>query len=350
MTTYELTMGQIQTAEKHLALIDGTARRSRSPACPTQLPAHARAQLGGPRRPAASRRHLSGAPARPGPPARPWVSGAWSRRSSSDEARAAHGDPCAVPDPALQRAGATASTCGCCSSPSAIRAAAFYELHRTSGDSTTASSRARSFDATGAGSCSTAASCASCGGSARTRSPSAAGTSRPSGSRSRTAARGACRCSSGSSRPHATRAPRRAARARARAMVRGAAGSFVPVRRPPTTRAARRPSSDRAAPNAIDAAIFEPAAVDRSGRNDCTFLYAGRSIPRKASTCCSSVPRACGRARDRRHRRGGSRLRRLRATASVSRAPSDRDELVALLRATPTCSSCRRAPSLGAWC
>ena len=53
MTTYELTMGQIQTAEKHLALLDERAGRAGRAARAPQLPAHARAQ---PRRARATRR------------------------------------------------------------------------------------------------------------------------------------------------------------------------------------------------------------------------------------------------------------------------------------------------------
>ena len=49
MTTYELTMGQIQTAEKHLALLDGRADVPDARPRAAQLPAHARAQLRGAR-------------------------------------------------------------------------------------------------------------------------------------------------------------------------------------------------------------------------------------------------------------------------------------------------------------
>lgn len=64
-------------------------------------------------------------------------------------------------------------------------------------------------------------------------------------------------------------------------MVRGAAGAFVPG----TASAAYARSLGvelvEVAPNAVDAAVFERAAVDRRGRHGCTFLYAGRLDPEK---------------------------------------------------------------------
>ena len=65
------------------------------------------------------------------------------------------------------------------------------------------------------------------------------------------------------------------------AMVRGASGAFVPG-----TAAAEYARSlgvelVETAPNAIDASVFERAAVDRSGRDGCTFLYVGRLDPEK---------------------------------------------------------------------
>jgi phosphatidylinositol alpha-1,6-mannosyltransferase len=65
------------------------------------------------------------------------------------------------------------------------------------------------------------------------------------------------------------------------AMVRGASGAFVPG-----TAAAEYARSlgvelVEAAPNAIDASVFERAVVDRSGRDGCTFLYVGRLDPEK---------------------------------------------------------------------
>ena len=71
------------------------------------------------------------------------------------------------------------------------------------------------------------------------------------------------------------------------AMVRGASGAFVPG-----TAAAEYARSlgvelVETAPNAIDASVFERAAVDRSGRDGCTFLYVGGSTRRRGSTRCS---------------------------------------------------------------
>ncbi|MDX6424302.1 MAG: hypothetical protein QOI67_1773 [Gaiellaceae bacterium] len=65
------------------------------------------------------------------------------------------------------------------------------------------------------------------------------------------------------------------------AMVRGASGAYVPG-----TAAAEYARSlgvelVETAPNAIDASIFEEAAVDRSKREGCTFLYVGRLDPEK---------------------------------------------------------------------
>jgi glycosyltransferase involved in cell wall biosynthesis len=64
-------------------------------------------------------------------------------------------------------------------------------------------------------------------------------------------------------------------------MVRGAAGAFVPGTA--AAEYARSLGVDlvELAPNAVDAELFERAAVDRSGRDGCTFLYAGRLDPEK---------------------------------------------------------------------
>jgi glycosyltransferase involved in cell wall biosynthesis len=61
-----------------------------------------------------------------------------------------------------------------------------------------------------------------------------------------------------------------------RLMVKGAAGAFVPGRA--SAEFARSLGVDlvEIAPNAVDAEIFQGAAVDRSGRDGCTFLYVGR--------------------------------------------------------------------------
>jgi glycosyltransferase involved in cell wall biosynthesis len=66
-----------------------------------------------------------------------------------------------------------------------------------------------------------------------------------------------------------------------RAMVRGAAGAFVPGTASADYARALGVELVELAPNAIDASVFEQAAVDRSGRDGCTFLYAGRLDPEK---------------------------------------------------------------------
>ena len=120
---------------------------------------------------------------------------------------------------------------------------------------------------------------------APTRSRSAGGTSPRSGvalAYCRAAAHPAARL--GRVAPPATRAREaRAARARPkRAMVRGASGAFVPGTACCRLRAlARRRARSRPRPNAIDASVFERAAVDRSERDGCTFLYVGRLDPEK---------------------------------------------------------------------
>jgi glycosyltransferase involved in cell wall biosynthesis len=66
-----------------------------------------------------------------------------------------------------------------------------------------------------------------------------------------------------------------------RALVRGAAGAFVPGTAAAAYARALGIELVELAPNAIDASIFERAAVDRSGRERCTFLYVGRLDPEK---------------------------------------------------------------------
>jgi glycosyltransferase involved in cell wall biosynthesis len=70
-------------------------------------------------------------------------------------------------------------------------------------------------------------------------------------------------------------APLRLAR---RLMMRGAAGAFVPGRASAEYARSFGIPVERIAlaPNAVDADVFGRAAVDRGGRAECTFLYAGR--------------------------------------------------------------------------
>ncbi|MDX6423916.1 MAG: hypothetical protein QOI67_1387 [Gaiellaceae bacterium] len=65
------------------------------------------------------------------------------------------------------------------------------------------------------------------------------------------------------------------------AMVRGAAGAYVPGTAAADYARSLGVGLVETAPNAIDASIFEQAAVDRSERDGCTFLYAGRLDPEK---------------------------------------------------------------------
>ena len=64
-------------------------------------------------------------------------------------------------------------------------------------------------------------------------------------------------------------------------MLRGASGAFVPGRASAEYARSLGVRTIETAPNATDARVFERAAVDRSGRPTCTFLYAGRLDPEK---------------------------------------------------------------------
>jgi glycosyltransferase involved in cell wall biosynthesis len=65
------------------------------------------------------------------------------------------------------------------------------------------------------------------------------------------------------------------------AMVRGASGAYVPGTAAADYARSLGVELVETAPNAIDTSIFERAAVDRSERDGCTFLYAGRLDPEK---------------------------------------------------------------------
>ncbi len=68
-----------------------------------------------------------------------------------------------------------------------------------------------------------------------------------------------------------------------RAMVRAADGFFVPGTASLEYVRSLGVPADRIeiAPNAVDASVFAAADVDRTGRESCTFLYAGRLDPEK---------------------------------------------------------------------
>jgi glycosyltransferase involved in cell wall biosynthesis len=114
-----------------------------------------------------------------------------------------------------------------------------------------------------------------------------------------------------------------------KAMVRGAAGAFVPGTA--SAEYARGLGVERVevAPNAVDASIFERAAVDRSNRDTCTFLYVGRLDPEKGLDTLleafRSVPGelvlvGSGSAEE--------RLRSLAPEGVRFEGPKDRDDLV----------------------
>lgn len=122
--------------------------------------------------------------------------------------------------------------------------------------------------------------------------------------------------------------------ARARdAMVRGATGAFVPGSAAAEYARSLGVELVEVAPNAVDAGVFERAAVNRSGRPTCTFLYAGRLDPEKGLDTLLEAFREVpgelvlvGRGSDE------ERLRRLAGEGVRFEAAKDRDELVASYR------------------
>jgi glycosyltransferase involved in cell wall biosynthesis len=118
-----------------------------------------------------------------------------------------------------------------------------------------------------------------------------------------------------------------------RAMIRSASGFFVPGRASTEyLRSFGVPDEQVSlAPNAVDAEIFGQADVDRSGRETCTFLYAGRLDPEKG---LDVLLRAFARSPGQLVLAGsGSEEQRLRALADGRvrfLGPLDRDELPAL--------------------
>lgn len=116
-------------------------------------------------------------------------------------------------------------------------------------------------------------------------------------------------------------------------MVRAASGAYVPG-----TAAAEYARSlgvelVEVAPNAIDAAIFERAAVDRSGRDGCTFLYAGRLDPEKGlDTLLEAFHEVPGELLLVGQGGDEARLRGLAGDRVRFEGPKDRDELVACYR------------------
>jgi glycosyltransferase involved in cell wall biosynthesis len=116
-----------------------------------------------------------------------------------------------------------------------------------------------------------------------------------------------------------------------RLMIRGASGFFVPGRAAAEYVRSFGVPQERVAlaPNAIDDSLFARAAVDRRGRNECTFLYAGRLDPEK---CVDVLLRAFEQVPGELVLAGsGTEERRLRALASDRvrfLGPLGRNELV----------------------
>lgn len=117
------------------------------------------------------------------------------------------------------------------------------------------------------------------------------------------------------------------------AMVRGASGAYVPGSAAAEYARSLGVELVETAPNAIDASVFEQAAVDRSGRDGCTFLYAGRLDPEKGlDTLLEAFREVPGELV---LVGGGSDEQRLRALAGDRvrfEGPKNRDELVAYYR------------------
>ena len=249
------------------------------------------------------------------------------------EARAPHGDPGAVPDPALQRARrarrpARALPRRARSAPAALRAARRRVALRPPRPRRAqlrprrplARAQPRRLGR--------------CGASGPTRSPSAAGTSPRSGSRSRTA--------------RTRRVPllvwiestARDARSRrvlelrdARWCARGA-GAFVPGRRRPSTSRslgvrARRDRAER--DRRVD---LRAAAVDRADRTRAarSSTSAGSIREKGLDTLLEAFRGRPRRARPRRLGSGGGTAARAAGASVRFDGPLDRDELVALLR------------------
>lgn len=116
-----------------------------------------------------------------------------------------------------------------------------------------------------------------------------------------------------------------------RLIIRGASGFFVPGREAGEYVRSFGVPGERVAlaPNAVDDSLFARAAVDRRGRKECTFLYAGRLDPEK---CVDVLVRAFEHVPGQLVLAGsGTEEERLRALASDRvrfLGPLRRDELV----------------------
>jgi glycosyltransferase involved in cell wall biosynthesis len=113
------------------------------------------------------------------------------------------------------------------------------------------------------------------------------------------------------------------------AMVRGAAGAFVPGTASAEFARSLGVELVELAPNAIDASVFEQAAVDRSGRPSCTFLYAGRlDVEKGLDTLLEAFRDVPGELVVVGAGSDEERLRRLAPDRVRFEGPKDRDELV----------------------
>ena len=118
-----------------------------------------------------------------------------------------------------------------------------------------------------------------------------------------------------------------------RAMIRGASGFFVPGRASGEYVRSFGVAEDRIAlaPNAVDAQLFGRANVDRRGREECTFLYAGRLDPEKGlDVLLHAFARAPGRLVLAGSGTEEARLRALADGRVEFLGPLDRDELPAV--------------------
>ena len=358
MTTYELTMGQIQTAEKHLALLDERPDVPDARPRAAQLPAHARAQLRGARRPArVAAAPAPGAAARPGAAPRPWV----ARRlvgvaSCSDEVRARS-------PRSRRRTGSRSST----RSPSGVDLRVLFLAADGPAPVVLRPARARvalrarracpgrSLQRGGRWLVLSHGARRSCGASRPTRSASAAGTSPPSGARSPTAkTRRIPLLVVGRVRLHATtrsgRAPLELAKRDARACVDGffvpgqASADYVrslgvePDRRDRAERGRRVRLRRRRVDRSGDGTVHVP--LRRAARPGEGPRHAARRV---RATCRAS---SCSSARARRRPSCGHSPTTACRFAGALTARRGRQ----LLSPTPTSSCCRRARSRGGWC
>jgi glycosyltransferase involved in cell wall biosynthesis len=121
------------------------------------------------------------------------------------------------------------------------------------------------------------------------------------------------------------------------AMVRAAAGAFVPGTASADYARSLGVEVVELAPNAVDASVFEQAAVDRSGRPSCTFLYVGRLDPEKGlDTLLEAFREVPGELVVVGAGIAHERLLRLAPDHVRFEGPKDRDELVRYYRDADT--------------